>query len=218
MLRDNVVALKNPELYSKNVELATSTSFFNNGPAILRQEYAITKMMTETAYVQKSSSLSNMESVTTEKEVEVDVGLMWKIFKGGFKEHLKSSYTSMYETTNSSSNRISYEEENEFYFRQSIEIPSCTNYTVHTFVEFNMDFPVDYYVQFKITGIQNGEAMTADEIMQHYMYGMQYLGPYDTYTVRGQQRGMIRANLGVHTSFLGAGVPIKDCEAKFNLS
>lgn len=217
VLPDNAGSLKNQKAYSSSVELATSTSFYNNGPAILRQEYVITKMMTETAYIQKSSSLSNMKSVTTEKEVEVEVALGWSLFTGGFKDRLKESYSLMYESTNSSSHRISYEEEREFSRRESITVPSCSNYTVHTFEEFNKDYPVDFYVQFKITGLQNGEPMTAEEIMQHYLYGMEYLGPYDDYTVRGQQKEVIRASIGVYTGYIGTGNKIKECMAKFNL-
>lgn len=200
---------------SLDFELAAKTTLKNNGSAVVTQEYQASKKIVESVEIARSSSLTEMTRVYTEKETEwgVSAGLSYGPFSssGTFKKRMFEAHTMERNSSHQESEKYFAQDEREFSVSQTIQILPCTLYEVSSVVRFAEKFPVEYVLHARVSGAYAGLRMTAANLKDR-LTSMEYVGDHDDFTVIAKTTGRMNVDFGVETVIDGEGIPMAGCQ------
>lgn len=200
---------------SKMLDLATKTTFYNNGSATVFQEYEARKKVRESTTVSLSTSITKMHSSSVSSTVTSstsETGFNLGIYKQTTKvtDTLKETYASQKSGTETESGSYTHEVESEFAVKQVIEVPPCVEYEIFSKVEVVENLPIIYDVYTKVTGESSGRRMTAEEV-SNQVDELTFVEIIDEYTAVYKSRHSLMANIGVDTKISGEGKIIPGC-------
>lgn len=195
---------------ASDISMSLTTTFRNNGTAIVAEEYSAKKSVieaTETSLMKNYTAMQNWSvetGVTTEFSADIPL-----VSKATVTASLKSAYNS--------EEYVSIEEEEirrrevttDFSVNQKIEIGPCTLYNVNSFVRMVQNYPINYKVYSKVSGKVGRKKLSAGEIKLR-LEGLEYLSDFDEYTVIVMGKGTMLMDFGMEAIIDGAGVPIVD--------
>lgn len=198
----------------RQVELATRTTFHNNGSATVTQEYEARKSVTESTTFERSTSILMMDSYTVETSATIEAGIEAGPSFVKVSAKVSATVTSAYTQTDSieKTERSSYthEETKEFAVKQTIAIPPCAQYEISSMVTMAENYPVRYEMYTRVTGMASGQRMTAEQVSQQ-VDDLTFVEYQDEYTAVFKSNHRIIANVGVDTFISGEGSDINGC-------
>lgn len=200
-----------------NVDLATRTTFVNNGSAYLKQEYRASRKLRESVQVTHGLSIANIYTTTAETDIEISAGFDMPLLKNLFfgasiRGHLTKVFTSQSETSSEVEDGTGIETETEFSIIQQIEVPACTLYEATSVVKFMRNITFSYALQFSLTGWAGKEILNVEELKKHVKEGVEFVRELSGEEILLQINGTIQSSFGVMTVFIGNGERILGCQ------
>lgn len=193
---------------ASDISMSLTTTFRNNGTAIVAEEYSAKKSVieaTETSLMKNYTAMQNWSvetGVTTEFSADIPL-----VSKATVTASLKSAYNSEEYVSIEEEEIIRREVTTDFSVNQKIEIGPCTLYNVNSFVRMVQNYPINYKVYSKVSGKVGRKKLSAGEIKLR-LEGLEYLSDFDEYTVIVMGKGTMLMDFGMEAIIDGAGVPI----------
>lgn len=174
--------------------MSSQTTFRNNGSATVSQEYTASRTVKEISEIQRVKSMTTMNSVSVSKTVQTSVSVGWFFVKSKMTTSLTEAYSYSVSQSSSESEKFTREEETLFTASQKLEIPSCNEYTVNSYVKVVQGMPVDYNLFSYVRGSRGRRVMNATEIKET-LSGMEYVEDYDNFTIIAKSSGSMVVTL-----------------------
>lgn len=200
-----------------NVDIATRTTFVNNGSAILIQEYKASRKIRESIQVSHGLNIANIYTTTSEKDIEISAGVDIPFLKNWFfgasiRGHLTKVFTNQTANSTEVEDGTGIETETEFSIKQEIEVPACTIYEAMSVVKFVQNITFSYALQFSLTGWAGNETLKVEELKKHVEERVEFVRELSEEEILLQINGTIQGSLGIMTVFIGNGEHIVGCQ------
>ncbi|ODM92842.1 hypothetical protein Ocin01_13840 [Orchesella cincta] len=199
--------------FTNAITIAATETFYNNGGAILEEDYSVEKDVEESFQFGFAKEFSQMNSLSF--DVGVNIGGKASFFKkllSVFGE-LKAGLSGKYQTNSSSTETKEYglKRTTKFKVKKRVIIPPCTEYKIGSSVSVATDVVINYRVEYKITGIvQPDIKMKTKEIRQHFP-GLKYIRDVDEFTILAQTTAQMETTFGLETFTDAKGTIITPC-------
>lgn len=193
-------------------------TFQNNDSISITQDHSAVRQISERILIEVPKYLENIDIVTVERFVELETQATIPFLASSF---LKKSLVTALSNSSLNSENFVAETQKEFIASHEVAIPPCMEYKMSSTVKYVKNYPVDFIVQFKITGNEGGVKVGQSLLRAKYIpEGMEYLDTFDSNTVIAQGMVKMRVDFVDSTStFVSViGIPLQECSRKYECS
>jgi len=187
-------------------------NFQNNNSIAITQDQSAVRQISERIQIDLPKYLQNIDNITVERFVELETQATIPLLASSF---LKDSLINALSNSSlNSTEQFVAEAQKEFTASHQIEIPPCMEYKLSSAVKYVKNYPVDFVVQFKLTGrdggIQVGKSLLRSKFIPE---GMEYVDTFDSNTVIVQGMGKMWVDFvdSTNTFVSMTGIPLQEC-------